>query len=115
MSFHTIESYSIKLQLLYSRTSTSRVSVFKKNYCFEKKKINVLRVGFWDVAIGEISTIQKKSGNELETKIKHHLQLLVDRQNVFMDNCHRLQSNERQIEDDMVFILGRILEHVDNK
>lgn len=68
-----------------------------------------------EAAVSEITTIQKKSENELEAKFKEHLQLLVDGQNLFMDNCHRLQSNERQIENDMVLILERILDHIDNK
>lgn len=72
-------------------------------------------VGFLEAAVGEIASIQKKSENELEAKFKDHFQLIVDRQNLFMDNCHRLQSNERQIENDMVLILERILDHIDNK
>lgn len=66
-------------------------------------------------AISEIAAIQKKSEQELEAKFKEQLQLLVDGQNLFMVNCHRLQSNERQIENDMVFILERIMNHIDNK
>lgn len=68
-----------------------------------------------EAAISEISAIQKKSEQELEAKFKEQLQLLVDGQNLFMVNCHRLQSNERQIENDMVFILERIMNHIDNK
>lgn len=68
-----------------------------------------------ETAVGEIAAIQKKSENELEAKIKENLQLLVDGQNLFMDNCHRLQSNERQIENDMVLILERILDNINNK
>lgn len=71
--------------------------------------------GFLEAAISEIAAVQKKSENELEAKFKEHLQLLVDGQNLFMDNCHRLQSNERQIENDMVLILERILDHIDNR
>lgn len=74
-----------------------------------------LYIGFLEAAVSEIAAIQKKSENELEAKFKEHLQLLVDGQNLFMDNCHRLQSNERQIENDMVLILERILDHIDNK
>lgn len=68
-----------------------------------------------EAAIDKITTIQKNSENELEAKFKEHLQLLIDGQNLFMDNCHRLQSNERQIENDMVDILERILDRIDNK
>lgn len=68
-----------------------------------------------ETAVGEIAAIQKKSENELEAKIKENLQLLIDGQNLFMDNCHRLQSNERQIENDMVLILERILDNINNK
>lgn len=82
-------------------------------------KYNIIKykifAGFLEPVVGEIATIQKKSENELEAKFKEHLQLLVDGQNLFMDNCHRLQSNERQIENDMVLILERILDHIDNK
>ncbi|VVC38881.1 Hypothetical protein CINCED_3A020817 [Cinara cedri] len=70
---------------------------------------------FIEPVVGEITMIQKKSENELEAKFREHLQLLIDGQNLFMDNCHRLQSNERQIENDMILILERILDHIDNK
>ncbi|XP_025424466.1 uncharacterized protein LOC112693561 isoform X2 [Sipha flava] len=70
---------------------------------------------FMEAAISEIAAIQKKSEQELEAKFKEQLQLLVDGQNLFMVNCHRLQSNEHQIENDMVFILERIMNHIDNK
>lgn len=75
----------------------------------------VLFIDFLEATVNEITVIQKKSENELEAKFKEHLQLLVDGQNLFMENCHRLQSNERQIENDMVVILERILDHIDNK
>lgn len=77
--------------------------------------INEFLDSFLEAAIDKITAIQKKSENELEVKFKEHLQLLVDGQNLFMDNCHRLQSNERQIENDMVDILERILDRIDNK
>lgn len=72
-------------------------------------------IGFLEAAIDKITMIQKKSENELEAKFKDHLQLLVDGQNLFMDNCHRLQSNEQQIENGMIDILERILDRIDNK
>ncbi|KAE9536646.1 hypothetical protein AGLY_007048 [Aphis glycines] len=77
--------------------------------------INEFLDSFLEAAIDKITTIQKNSENELEVKFKEHLQLLIDGQNLFMDNCHRLQSNERQIENDMVDILERILDRIDNK
>ncbi|XP_060837907.1 myosin-16-like [Rhopalosiphum padi] len=77
--------------------------------------INEFLDSFLEAAIDKITTIQKNSENELEAKFKEHLQLLIDGQNLFMDNCHRLQSNERQIENDMVDILERILDRIDNK
>lgn len=104
-SCHTIESYMIAF--------VRRHRVLPKSFCKNEK--NILCVDFLDVAISEIAAIQKKSGNELEAKFKDHLQLLVDGQNLFMESCHRLQLNERQIENDMVFILERILDHVDNR
>jgi len=77
--------------------------------------LNAFFIGFLEATIDKITAIQKKSENELEAKFKEHLQLLVDGQNLFMDSCHRLQSNERQIENDMVDILERILDRIDNK
>lgn len=75
----------------------------------------VILIDFLEAIVNEITVIQKKSENELEIKFKEHLQLLVDGQNLFMENCHRLQSNERQIENDMVLILERILDNIGNK
>lgn len=75
----------------------------------------MLYAGFLEAIIGEIAAIQKKSENEFEGKLKKPLQLLVDGQKYLTDNCHRLQLNERQIENDMITILERIFDHIDNK
>lgn len=70
---------------------------------------------FLEATVSEIAIIQKNSENELEAKVKDHLQLLVEKQNSFMNNCQRLQSNERQIENEIVLILERIFNYMDNK
>lgn len=72
-------------------------------------------IDFLEATVSEITMVQKKAENELEVKIKDQLQLLVEGQNLFMNNCHRLQSNERQIENEIVVILERIYNHIDNK
>jgi len=101
--------YWIKRQLILSTVPHVFfiLNIFKCTYTFV--------IGFLEAAIDKITAIQKKSEDELEAKFKEHLQLLVDGQNLFMDNCHLLRSNERQIENDMVDILERILDRIDNK
>ncbi|KAL5241053.1 hypothetical protein ACI65C_008463 [Semiaphis heraclei] len=89
---------------------------YRRRLDFDRRSvINEFLDSFLEATIDKITAIQKKSETELEAKFKEHLQLLVDGQNLFMDNCHRLQSNERQIENDMVDILERILDRIDNK
>ncbi|XP_050523497.1 uncharacterized protein LOC126895553 [Daktulosphaira vitifoliae] len=70
---------------------------------------------FMENLIGEIVLIQKKSDNELEIKLKEQLRLLLDGQNLFINNCRRIQLNEHQIEDDIIQILERIFDQIDIK
>lgn len=57
-----------------------------------------------------MSTVQ-----ELTRRVDSNFQLVITSQNLFMENCHRLQLEEPQLESKISIILEKILTTITNK